>query len=117
MSWTNLDANNTTLGSDYTNEYDPDPINFDINVSDIYVSTAYPTLFLNVISGVPGYVAVLTNDSNFADAWQPYTSSSIIAVLGADDDYNVSVGLRGFAANAAESWETIPLIKETIFPN
>ena len=106
-----------TIGDDYTNRTDPNVISFTIAVPNTYVNTAYPTLFLNINSGMPGYVAILTNDSNLADAeWEPYTNSSVVVALGADRDYNVSVGLRGFPTNATETWQSIILTKNTIAP-
>jgi hypothetical protein len=117
LSWTNEDASDKTLGHDYTNHIDPDTIAFIIAVTNTEVNTAYPILPLNVSSGVPGCVAVLVNDTNLADAvWLPYTSSNVVATLGADGDYAVSIGLRGFPTNATETWQTVPLIKDTIAP-
>ncbi len=103
-----------TLGEDYTNGADPNVIRFEIALTNALVQTANPSLPLNVLGGVPAYAAVLVNDSNPADAvWRPYSGSSVVATLGAAGDYTVSVGLRGFPANAAESWQTVPRIENT----
>ena len=58
LSWTNVDANNHTLGSDYTNRTDPDTIAFTVGLTNSYVNTAYPNLPLDITAGVPGYSAV-----------------------------------------------------------
>lgn len=117
LSWTNQDANGNTLGYDYTNQSDPNTITFTIAVTHTDVNTANPNLPLDIVSGIPGYAAILVNDANLADAvWQPFNGSNVVAALGADGDYTVSVGLRGFAPNATQTWETVPLIKDTVFP-
>jgi hypothetical protein len=114
---TDLDSQGNTLGYDYTNGLDPNAISFTIVVANTYVNTAHPNLPLNIISGVPGYAAILVNDTNQADAvWQPLIGSIVVATLGADGDYNVSVGLRGLLSNTTESWQTVGLIKNTVFP-
>ena len=116
LSAASQDANGNTLGYDYTNHIDPTTIVFAIAVTNDYVNTASPNLMLDVI-GVPGFLSVLVNDTNLADAvWRPYTSSNVMATLGADGNYNVSVGLRGFPTNAAATWETVALAKNTIAP-
>jgi hypothetical protein len=117
LSDTNLDNQGNTLWYDYTNNLDPNVISFFITVTNNYVKTAYPTLQLNIDSGVPDYEAILVNDTNVADAvWQPYTGSNVVATLGADGNYNVSVGLRGWPSNATVSWESVALVKQTIAP-
>jgi len=117
LSGTNLDANGNTLWHDYTNHSDPNTITFAIAETNTYVNTASLSLPLNVLGGFPGYATVLINDTNMADAtWLPFNGSSVIATLGADGAYNVSVGLRGFPTNALQTWETIPLVKDTVFP-
>jgi hypothetical protein len=113
---TNLDSQGNTLGYDYTNNFDPNLISFDILVTNNHVNSSHPALQLNV-TGLPAYYVVLVNDSNQADAvWQPYTSSNLTAVLGADGNYDVSVGLRGHANNATAIWEDVMLIKDTVPP-
>ena len=103
-----------TLVEDYTNGADPNVIRFEIALTNAYVQAANPSLPLNVLGGVPAYVAVLVNDDNPADAvWQQYSGSNVVAPLGPAGDYTVSVGLRGFPTNATESWETVTLIENT----
>ena len=117
LSDTNLDSQGYPLVYDYTNGLDPNIISFSISLSYSYVNTNYPSLPLTIYAGVPSYVAVLINDTNLADAvWQPYISSNVVATLGADGNYNVSVGLRGLPTNATASWQTVALIKDTVAP-
>ncbi len=106
--------NYPVLTINYAHGADPNVIRFEIALTNALVQTANPSLPLNVLGGVPAYAAVLVNDSNPADAvWRPYSGSSVVATLGAAGDYTVSVGLRGFPANAAESWQTVPRIENT----
>ena len=117
LSDTNLDSQGYPLVYDYTNSYDPNIISFSISLSYKYVNTNHPTLPLDIFAGVPSSVAVLVNDTNLADAvWQPYTSSNVVATLGADGNYNVTVGLRGLPTNATASWQSVALIKDTVAP-
>jgi len=117
LSDTNLDSQGYPLIYDYTNSYDPNIISFSISLPYNYVNTNYPNLPLTIFAGVPSSVAVLVNDTNLADAvWQPYTSSNVVATLGADGNYNVSVGLRGLPTNATASWQSVAIIKDTVEP-
>lgn len=117
LTATNLDSQGNTLGYDYTNHLDPNVISFLITVTNNYVNTAYPTLPLDISSGVPSYEAILVNDTNMADAvWQSYTGSNVVATLGADGSYNVSVGLRGWPTNATVTWQSVTLVKDTVAP-
>lgn len=117
LSWTNQDAQAFTLGFDFTNHYDPNVIIFSIAITNSDVDTPNPILPLNITCGIPGAVAVLANDTHTEDAaWLPYTGSNVMASLGADGNYSVSVGLRGFPTNATETWQTVDLIKSTVAP-
>ncbi|MDR3560730.1 MAG: hypothetical protein P4N59_04720 [Negativicutes bacterium] len=117
LNATNSDGQGSTLGDDYTNQWDPNVINFFIMVTNLDVNTGNPNLPLNIISGTPASVAVLVNDANLSDAaWQPYTGPNVLAPLGADGYYSVAVGLRGFPANATETWQGVDLTKNTVPP-
>jgi hypothetical protein len=117
LAATNLDSQGNTLGYDYTNHIDPNVISFLVDVTNNYVNTAYPDLQLSVYSGTPSYYAILTNDTNTADAvWQLYTNSNVVAPLGADGSYNVSVGLRGWPTNGTVTWQSVSLVKDTVAP-
>jgi len=117
LTATNLDSQGNTLGYDYTNHLDPNVISFLATVTNNYVNTAYPVLQLSIYSGTPDYYAILANDTNTADAvWQPYTGSNVVAPLGADGSYNVSVGLRGWPTNGTVTWQSVSLVKDTAAP-
>jgi len=102
-----LDGQNNTLGYDYTNNLDPNIIQFSLSVTNQYVSTLIAPVQANVTVGVPGYFAVLVDDTNFAGAgWQAYTSSNIYVNLGLTAGWHdVWVGLKGPAPNASSTWQ------------
>ena len=104
---TNLDSTgNQTLLYDYTNNIDPNVIQFSLPFTNYYVNTLNVPVQLNISGGVPSYMAVLINDMNQADAvWQPYTSSNIVATPGSTNGaYTVFVGLRGLPPDATQTW-------------
>ncbi|HEX3627971.1 MAG TPA: hypothetical protein VH280_21380 [Verrucomicrobiae bacterium] len=105
FSDTNLDTSGNTLLFDYTNGFDPNFIQFSISVTNQYTSEL-ALMQLNVTAGQPYYMAMLVDDTNFADAiWNSYTSSIVRADLGsAQGWHNVYVGLRGLPADATPTW-------------
>jgi hypothetical protein len=113
LSDTNLDSTgNNTLGYDYSNNLDPNVIQFSIGVTNDYVNTSILNVPLNVTAGTPSYYAVLVNGG--ATNWQPYVSSSLTIVLGSTDGaYDVQVGLKGLPANATQTWEEVGLTLDT----
>ena len=107
LSDTNLDSQGNTLLYDYQNGVDPNIISFLIQLTNNYVNTPNAPVQLNILGGVPSYVAVLVNDMNQADAvWQPYVSSNIVATLGSTNGtYGIFVGLRSLPPDAAQTWQ------------
>lgn len=108
LSDTDLDSTgNNTLLYDYQNGFDPNIISFFIQLTNNYVNTSNAPVQLNILGGVPAYLAVLVNDMNQADAlWQPYISSNIVATLGSTNGtYGIFVGLRGFPPDAVQTWQ------------
>ena len=97
-----------TLGYDYANGLDPNVLSFTVSASSLYVSTTTLPLAINLQAGIPYFVAVLVNDTNYADAvWQPYTGTNLTVTLdGADGIYDVWVGLKGLPADATVTWDT-----------
>jgi len=95
-----LDGLGNTLLYDYTNGVDlTAPIQFSIVVANNYVNTSYPNLQLNVYNGVPGYMAVSVDDTNYAaDAtWQACTGTNITVNLGTQEGWHdVWIGLHGY---------------------
>jgi len=87
---------------------DPNVISFTVSATNLYVSTEIVPVTINLQAGIPYYVAVLVNDTNYADAvWQPYTGTNLLVTLdGADGVYDVWVGLKGLPAAATVTWDT-----------
>jgi len=109
-----LDANGYTLLSDYQNLRDPNIILFTVGVTNSYINTNNATLQLTVTAGVPSYVAVLVNDTNTVNAnWQSFTSTNLSVATPTDGVYVVTVGLRGLAPNASQTWQTLTLFRDT----
>ena len=107
LSDTNLDSQGNTLLYDYQNSLDPNVIQFSVQFTNNYVNTSNAPTQLNILGGVPSYMAVLINDMNQTDAvWQPYTSSNIVVTLGSTNGaYSIYVGLRGLPPDATQTWQ------------
>ncbi len=144
MDWTRIDANSNgiadwwewkyfgnfsqptnesydginTILYDYTNDLDPNVIQFSLQFTNNYVHANPAYGAVSILGGVPSYEAILVNDSNLADAiWQPYTSSSFMASLNSGDGtYNVLVGLKGLPSDATTTWAGTQLILDTAVP-
>ncbi len=109
-----MDSSGNPLLSDYQNytngvtPCDPNVISFTVSATNLYVSSTTLPLAINLQGGIPYYVAVLVNDTNYADAvWQPYTGTNLTVTLaGADGLYDVWVGLKGLPADATVTWDT-----------
>jgi hypothetical protein len=113
LSDTNLDGYGNTLLSDYQNGRNPNILQFSIEVTNDYVNNMSVPVQLNVFAGVPSYVAVSVDDTNYsADAsWTAYTSSNLTVNLGfASGWHDVWIGLRGHAdAPSAAAWQYVRL--------
>jgi hypothetical protein len=119
-----MDPNSTTDGSghsllyDYQNGIDPNVIAFTLFATNHYVNQTTVPLQINLQGAVPGYIAVLVNDTNLADAsWQSYTGSNVLISLGSDDgDYDVWIGLRGWMTNSQPVWQGITFTLDRMPP-
>jgi hypothetical protein len=102
------DVNGNTFLSDYENGTDPSITAFWLSMTNMYLNTNQTSVRINLQGGWPFYVAVLVNETNYADAdWQPYTGTNIAVTLGTTDgNYNVWVGLRGLPADSQPVWDT-----------
>ncbi|HEY1718340.1 MAG TPA: hypothetical protein VGH42_08630, partial [Verrucomicrobiae bacterium] len=119
LSDTNLDSTGeNTLLVDYTYGVDPNVIQFSLQFTNNYVNSSPAYGSVTIQGGVPGYEAVLVNDTNLADAsWQPYSSTNIIVPLNSGDGlYNVMVGLRGLPSDATPTWVGTQLTLNTVAP-
>ncbi len=97
---------------DYTNEIDPDVIQFNIQFTNLCCNVNPVPAQLAVV-GVPYYIAILVDDTNFNDAvWSTYTSSNITVNLGSQGWHEVGVGIRGHADSpgaAVWQWQRLKL--------
>jgi hypothetical protein len=108
LSDTNLDSQGNTLLYDYQNGLNPNIISFSLSVTNNYVNNMSAPVQVNVTAGVPSYVAVAVDDTNYAaDAtWNTYISSNITVNLGTTQGWHdVWVGLRGSPSNATQTWQ------------
>lgn len=107
---TNGDYDNSgySLLYDYQNGIDPNVILFALSATNNYFNTTNASLLISVSAGIPAYVAVLVDTTNFSAAtWMPYNSSNILANLGPTQGWhNVWVGLRGLPSNATQTWQS-----------
>ncbi len=98
---TNLDGQGNTLLYDYLNGIDPNIINFTLRLGNQNFNTHNPTGNFLVLSGVPGYQAVLVNSDDFANAsWTRYDGIVRMNLGETDGVYQVWTGLRNFATNS-----------------
>lgn len=108
---TNLDGQGRTFLYDYQHDIDPNIISFTLSYTNEYANSYGASVQLNIQGGTPFYYAVLVDDTNNTDAnWISYTSTNIIANLGAVEGWHqVSVGLRGLPSNASQTWQSTRL--------
>jgi hypothetical protein len=109
LNATNLDSQGVySLLYDYTNNLDPNVINFTLSYTNQYATASGAPVQVNVTAGVPSYFAVLLDDTNFAGAtWNDYTSSNITINLGTIQGWHdVWIGLRGLPPDAQQTWHS-----------
>jgi archaellum component FlaF (FlaF/FlaG flagellin family) len=97
-----------TLLYDYQNGIDPTVINFALSVTNEYVNILNVPVQLNIMSGVPSFVAVVVDDTNYAaDAsWTAYTTYNLNVNLGSTPGWHdVWIGLRALPSDAIQSWQ------------
>lgn len=96
---------------------DPNQITFSFWFPQPRVNVNSATGSVAVLNGVPSYMAVLVNNTNFAAAvWQPY-SSNFVATLGTNDGaYDVWLGLRGRAPISQATWMDATVTRDTVPP-
>jgi len=116
LSDTNSDSMGNTLLSDYQGGHDPNVIFFSLQFTNYWVNTSPAFGAIDILGGGPSCMAVLVDDTNFADAlWQPFSSNVPVALIG-DGNHSVWIGLRGFPADGAQSWEPVSLTLDTRAP-
>ncbi|HEX5217994.1 MAG TPA: hypothetical protein VFZ59_00365 [Verrucomicrobiae bacterium] len=97
--------------TEFANSTDPNSLSFSAHVGYGQAATTSPAAELEVMTGVPAFVAVLV-DTNMVFAanpfsgaqWQPYTSTPTIPLPAVEGAHRVWLGLRGRAVDAAPVW-------------
>jgi hypothetical protein len=111
LSDTNLDSTgHYTLSNDFQNGVDPNVIYFSLNVTNRYLNTGNATVQISVANGVPSYMTVLVDSTNFSTAnWTTYNSNPFVNLGSVEGWHSVWVGLRGLPLDAQQTWEQIEL--------
>ena len=91
---------------------DPNKISFSFSVANQYVNTNLVDGVITVLGGLPSGIAVLVDNTNFAEAtWTAYTSSNITVDIGTSQGaHDVWIGLRGRLPASYQTWEGTTLI-------
>ena len=97
------------------NGTDPNKISFSFSVPNQYVTTNIVSGVITILSGLPSSIAVLVDNTNFAEAnWTNYNSSSVTVDLGSNQGpHDIWIGLRGLPLNAQQTWEETTLVLDT----
>jgi hypothetical protein len=91
---------------EFQNGTDPNTISFEANYDSLFVNDPNLTGQITVEGGIPSYIAVLVNSSDFDSAvWQPYQSTFNVTLGPGDGSYTVRVGLRGLPQDAQKTWK------------
>ena len=99
---------------EYLQGTDPNKIRFFLSLTNQYATTTVVPVQLNILGGVPSYVATLVNDTNTADAsWQLFTSSNLWVPTPTDGRYAIAVGLRGLPNDATQTWQSVAVIRDS----
>jgi hypothetical protein len=110
------DSQGNMLLYDYENGLDPDVIQFTIEAPNDHVNTTTASFQLNILGGWPSYYALFT-DSDDTTNWLPFTGTNFTITLGpADSMYNIVVGLKGFAQQATETWQSYAFYLDRVAP-
>jgi hypothetical protein len=113
LSETNWDYSyGNTLLYDYQNGINPNAIYFALNVTNQDFNTSSASVQITVSDGVPYYLAVLVDSSDYSTAnWTVFNNlSNLVVNLGSVEGWHtVSVGLKSFAPNAQQTWDPIQL--------
>ncbi len=112
LSETNWDYSyGNTLLYDFQNGVNPNVIYFALNVTNQDFNTNSATVQITVSDGVPCYIAVLLDSSDYSAAnWTAYNNSNLVVNLGNVEGWHtVSVGLKGFPPDAQQTWDPIQL--------
>ena len=111
------DSNGDDNAQEFSQGTDPNKVRFSLQFPNDHVNTIAASGTIIVSSGVPSYMAVLVNSTNFAGAtWQSYSSNVVALLNSGDGGYDVWVGLRGLPQDAQQTWHDVHLTLDTILP-
>ena len=110
---TNLDSQGNTLLKRLSERYLSERNQFSsVSVTNDYVNNMSAQVQLNILSGVPSYLAVLVDDTNYAaDAnWQAYAGTNLAVNLGLNGGWhNVWIGLKGLPPIGTKRWRSLSI--------
>jgi hypothetical protein len=113
LSDTNLDSQGyDTLLYDFQNNIDPNPIGFTLAPTNTSFGSSGAWVQLNVYQGIPSYVAVAVDDTNYLDdaSWQSFGGTNVRVNLGGTEGWHsVWIGLRGRVPSETPVWKWIRL--------
>jgi len=117
LNATNFDSTGLrTLGDDFNNGVDPNVIVFTLESANDFINSTIANLQLNITEGTPDFYAVLVNGQTSTN-WLPFVATNLTVVLGSTDGvYSVNVGLKGFPADATETWEQYNFTLDRVAP-
>jgi hypothetical protein len=102
---------------EYFDGTDPNRITFFARFPNYWVNSTTAHGSFDIYGGVPLYMAILVNTSNFAAAeWQPYTSDFTVPLGSTDGVYNVWIGLRGWSEDSHQTWNWTGLTRDLAPP-
>lgn len=106
-----FDGDGHTILYDYQHGIDPNIINFGFFLTTPYFATNVTIANIAVFDGLPSSIAVLIDNTNFADAiWTNYVSSTVAINLGTNwGAHEIWVGLRGLPSDAQQTWQETKL--------
>ena len=106
LSETSLDGQgHFTLLDDYQGDRDPNVISFTPQFAVTTVSDPNLSGTLAIRGGIPSYMAVTIDNTNFATAnWESWNSNITVYLGPSNGLYDVWIGLRGLAPHATQTW-------------
>ena len=111
-SATNSDFMDNTLLYDYQNGLYPNTIGFAVQAANDYVDSTNAQVQLIIESGVPSFIALSLDDTNYAgDAnWVAFTGTNVGVNLSTNQGWHsIWIGLKGPAPDAIITWQWIRL--------
>ncbi len=103
---------------EYLNGTNPNDLSFSLSVTNRHTRFANTPMQLHLEGGVPAWIAVLVDDTNFAGAtWNAYATSNLTVNLGATEGWHgVWIGLKGRAPETTTKWQWKRLKLDTTPP-